>query len=80
MCFIYSFTPFLSDIILNKFGLSVIEDIRAQTVNNFSDRIRWLSLAVLVGVHEPLFPYLATFFLGSVLGIALTNQKHPRKM
>ena len=79
MCFIYSFTPFLTETILGKYGWLEIEEIRQQTVSNFGDRIRWLSLALLVGVHEPLFPYLATFFLGSGLGIALTSPKITKK-
>jgi len=79
MSIIYGVTPLLTEFFISKFGWSSVRVILYQPVNNFGDRVRWLSFALLIGEQEPLFPHLATFFLGSGIGIALTNPKITKK-
>ena len=76
---VFVLTPYTITKIIDFFGWTSVTAIKSAAINNFGDRIRWLSLAIFIGHQMPLMPYLAIFFLGTGIGIALTNPKISKK-
>jgi hypothetical protein len=79
MIIIFGTTQVVIDGVLTHFGWTSLKSLYSAPVANFGDRLKWMFYAVLVGEQEPLFPYVATFFLGSAIGIFLTTPKATKK-
>ena len=48
-------------------------------LDNPRDRMLWMALAILIGEQEPLFPYMASFFIGCAIGLFLTYNHITKK-
>jgi hypothetical protein len=78
MVLVFVLKPYVIQALLDKAGLSSIDAIW-QSADSFSEGVKWIPLAVLIGRQEPFFPYMASYFLGSAIGIALTHPKVAKK-
>ncbi len=78
MAFIFISKPYVIQVLLDKVGFTSVNQIW-QYVDSFSEGMRWMPFALLIGRQEPIFPYMATFFLGCAVGIALTHPKVSKK-
>ncbi len=71
-------TKYLGNWALKTYGLG-INQIQSAPANSFSDSMRYLGLALLVGYQEPIFPYFTATCIGNVIGIMLTVPIFNRK-
>lgn len=60
-------------------GWDRLQDLKQGDITSFSIAMKKLFYALLIGEQQPLFPYLATFFLGNAIGIFLTTPKATKK-
>ncbi|MHA1109674.1 MAG: hypothetical protein ACTSRE_01125 [Promethearchaeota archaeon] len=60
-------------------GWESLQNLELGSITSFGSAMRHLLHALLIGTQEPLFPYLATFFLGIAIGIFLTTPKATKK-
>ncbi len=79
MVAVLALNKFIVNAILNATEFTDLRQIKNGTIENFGDRVRLLGLALLIGEQQPLFPFLATAFLGNAFGVALTRPNLEKK-